>query len=299
MTRACPGPDPHPRVPAYRPPAGAVDCHAHVFGDPASYVAERSFTPPVARGAEWLAMLDVLGIDRGVLVQGSVHGTDNSATAAAILASGGRARGVAVIGPEIDDDALDTLHLAGFRGARLSSVVRGGPGFAALEGVAARIARLGWHLVVHVEQSHHLTELAPRLLATGLPLVIDHMARVKAADGVGDPGFRTLLDLLRGGHAWVKLSALHRRSQQGFPWLDMVPMVHEVVAARPDRVLWGTDWPHPNHYTDMPNDGDLLDGFASWITDEPTRRAILVENPTILYGFPPVVRPELPEGTAR
>lgn len=287
MTRPCLGPDPNTRRPAYTAPPGACDCHAHVFG-PASvypFIAERSFTPPDAPVANYLRMLDTIGIARAVIVQGSVHGTDNSVTFDAIASAPQRLRGVAVVGPDTPEEEIRRLHVRGFRGARLSTVVKGTPSFDFLEAIAAKVKPFGWHIVVHVNRSEELTRLAPRLADTGCALLIDHIARVRLDEGVSSPGFRTLLDLLATGNCWVKISGQHRMSSQSYPWADMRPLVRGVVDARPDRVLWGSDWPHPNQFDEMQNDGDLLDAFAQWVPEENLRRRILVDNPAALYEF--------------
>jgi 2-pyrone-4,6-dicarboxylate lactonase len=284
MTRPCPGPDPTTKPPRFVPPPGAWDCHAHVFGPPETYpfVEARSFTPPTATVRDWLRVLDTLGLARGVLVQGSAHGTDNRVTLDAIAASNGRALGVAVVGPDTTDAELAALHAGGMRGARLSSVVAGGPGLAVIDQVAARIRPLGWHLVVHVARSAELVGLLPHLLAAGLPLVIDHLGHALPEEGEDAPGITTLLELLRLGH-WTKISALHRPSPGPAPWTDVKPLVRRVLRVRPDRVLWGTDWPHVNHYGAMPNDGDLMDAFADWVPETALQRAVLVDNPRHLY----------------
>ena len=173
----------------------------------------------------------------------------------------------------------------GSAGRGLSTVVKGTPGFEHLETIAGKVAALGWHIVVHVNRADELTALAPRLIATGCPLLIDHIARVRREEGLASGGFQTLLQLLGGGNCWVKISGQHRMSTQGYPWADMRSLVRGVVDARPDRVLWGSDWPHPNQYDAMQNDGDLLDAFAQWVPEEGLRRQILVENPAALYGF--------------
>lgn len=287
MTRPCLPPDPSTRRPDYPAPAGACDCHAHVFGPPDlfPYVEQRSFTPPDALVETYLRMLDTIGIERAVLVQGSVHGTDNRAVAKAVSSAPGRLRGVTVIGPDTPESEIRALHAQGFRGTRLSTVVKGTPGFEHLETIAGKVRALGWHIVVHVNRADELTALAPRLIATGCPLLIDHIARVRRDEGVASGGFQTLLQLLSRGNTWVKVSGQHRMSAQGYPWPDIRPLVRGVVDARPDRVLWGSDWPHPNQYDDMQNDGDLLDAFAQWVPEEHLRRQILVENPAALYEF--------------
>ena len=287
MTRPCPGPIRDTRPPRFAAPAGACDCHAHVFGPPAKfpYVAERSFTPPDALVADYLAMLDTVGFERGVIVHGSVHGTDNEVSRRAIAHEPDRLRGVAVVDASFSPDQIAALDAGGFRGTRMSTTVKGGPGFGNLEAIARLVAPHRWHLVVHTMQSAELVDLAPRLLSTGLDIVVDHIGRVLPAEGVGSPGFRQLLALLETGRCWVKISGQSRVSAEGYPWADTLPLVRGVIACRPDRVLWGSDWPHPNYYTEMPNDGDLVDAFAEWVPDPDLQRAILVDNPAALYGF--------------
>ena len=287
MTRPCLPPDPNTRTPIFRAPPGACDCHAHVFGPSSEfpYVEQRSFTPPDALVDTYLRMLDTIGVDRAVLVQGSVHGTDNSLVARAVSSSPNRLRGVAVIGPDSHDSDIQALHKLGFRGTRLSTVVKGTPGFEHLQTIASKVKPYGWHIVVHVNKSEELTALAPELIATGCPLLIDHIARVRLEDGVKSSGFKTLLQLLDRGNCWVKISGQHRMSYQSYPWEDMLPLVHGVIEARPDRVLWGSDWPHPNQFDEMQNDGDLLDAFAQWVPNLALRQQILVVNPSELYEF--------------
>ena len=245
-------------------------------------MAERSFTPPDALVETYLRMLDTIGVERAVLVQGSVHGTDNRAVAQAVASVPKRLRGVAVIGPDTPESEVRALHAEGFRGTRLSTVVKGTPGFEHLETIAAKVRAPGWHIVVHVNRADELTALAPSLIATGCPLVLDHIARVRREEGVASGGFQTLLRLLARGDTWVKVSGQHRMSAQGTPWADMQALVRGVVDARPDRMLRGSDWPHPNQYDGMQNDGDLLDAFAQWVPGEGLRRQVLVENPAAL-----------------
>jgi 2-pyrone-4,6-dicarboxylate lactonase len=289
MTRPCLPPDPDTRRPAYRAPPLACDCHAHVFDDYARWPLSpvRSFTPPEAPVGDFLKMLDTLGIDRGVVVHSSAYGTHTGVSEQAVRAHPDRLRGVAVTAPDTPHADLERLNEAGFSGTRLSTVVKGTLGFDALEAIAARVKPFDWHVAVHVGRSAELVDLAPRLLATGNTIVIDHIGRVRGDEGVGSPGYRTLLDLLSTGRVWVKVSALHRTSSQPAPpWTDMRPLVEGVLQARPDRVVWGTDWPHVNQYDDMQNDGDLLDAFAHWVQDDGLREQVLVRNPAVLYRFP-------------
>jgi len=287
MTRPCLPPDPHTRAPRERPPPGSCDSHAHVFADYARFPlsANRSFTPPEAPLEDYLRMLGTLGVERGVIVHSSAYGTDTRVSEAAVRSAPGRLRGVAVTAPDTAYADLERLNATGFSGSRLSTVVKGTLGFDALEATARRVKPFGWHIAVHVNQSQELVALAARLLAIGNPIVIDHIARVRGDEGVGAAGFRTLLELLRSDRCWVKVSALHRTSAQDAPWDDMRPLVEAVLEARPDRVLWGTDWPHVNQYDAMQNDADFLDAFFAWVPDVSLREQVLVTNPATLYRF--------------
>jgi predicted TIM-barrel fold metal-dependent hydrolase len=271
-------------------PRGAVDCHAHVFG-PVSrfpFSSERSYTPEDCTVEQYEALLATLGVDRCVLVQGGPHGIDNAATLDAIARLGARARGVAVIRPGLGRPALQALHEGGMRGCRMSTVVKGGAGFEHLEALAAETGPLGWHLVLHLRDSHELCALAPRLMTLDVPFVVDHLGHVLGDEGVDAPGFEALLGLLETGRCWVKLASLYRSSSQPAPYRDMLPMIHRVIAERPDRTLWGSNWPHPIFKGAMPNDGDLVDLLPLWAPDEQARRLLLVDNPTALYGFEPL-----------
>lgn len=231
-------------------------------------------------------MLDTLGVERGVVVHSSAYGTDTRASEEAVRSAPQRLRGVAVTDAWTPAEHLRQLDAAGFCGTRLSTVVKGTASFDQLEAIAANVRPLDWHVAVHVGQSVELVALKQRLLAIGNTIVIDHIGRVRADEGVQSAGYQALLELLETGRCWVKISALHRTSSQGYPWRDMQPLVDGIMLARPDRIVWGTDWPHVNQYgDDMQNDGDLLDAFAQWVPDEALRHRILVDNPAVLYRF--------------
>jgi 2-pyrone-4,6-dicarboxylate lactonase len=285
MTKPCLPPKRIVTAPRYRPPAGACDCHAHVFGPSAIYpfVDDRSFTPPVCSVEDYLATLDVLGIDRGIIVHGSVHGTDNRISQDAIATAPERLRGVAVIDSTFTPEAIERLHLGGFRGARMSTIVKGGPGFGNLEAIATLVRPVGWHLVAHVSRPDELVTLAPRLLRTGLTIVIDHVASISLKEGPSAPAFAILREMLETDRCWIKISGLSRRSTEGYPWSDARPLVEALLALRPDRILWGSDWPHPNMYDHVPDDAELVDAFALWVPDVQLQRQILVDNPEKLY----------------
>ena len=289
--------------PGFIPPAGACDCHTHVFGPAArfAFTARRLYTPGDALVEDLFAHQIALGLDRVVIVQPSTYGTDNAATLWGMRALGrGRARGVAVIGPETSDTALAAMRDAGIAGVRLNLQTAGQhdpvAARAALAETAARIRPLGWHIQVFTNLAM-IEALAPDIAALGLPLVIDHMGAARAEQGLGQPGFATLLGLVAAGHAHVKLSAPHRISDlPGYP--DAAPIARALIAANPARMLWGSDWPHPGGsargQTDLgtiepfhaEDDGAGLARLAAWADHDPALlHAILVDNPAGLYGF--------------
>ena len=286
MTRPCPGPDYDIRPPRIKPPPGACDTQAHVFG-PASefpYAEGRGYTPPDCPIESYLKLLDTLGFDRGVIVHGSAHGSDNRVTLHGIAQAPDRLRGVAVVDPEISDNELETMASGGIR---LSTMLKGAFGTEHLEPLADRIKGLGWHIVIHLDRVDEIAELEPRLRALPVDIVIDHLGRVRGSEGISSPGFQALLSLLRdAGTVWAKLSSWYRLSDQGPPYGDMTPLAEALIEARRDRIIWGSNWPHPILWDyPMPNDGDLLDQFMEWAGDDATIHQILVDNPAVLYQF--------------
>ena len=283
----CQGPDRHTRTPRFQMPALACDTHAHVFGPEARFPfsPERSYTPEDCTVEQYAALLQTLGITRKVVVHGGAHGTDNRVSLDAIARLGPSARGVAVIRPGLGHDELQRLHQGGMRGCRLSTVVRGGASFEHLEALAAETLELGWHLVLHLKHSEELVGLAPRLRALQNPFVLDHLGHVRGSEGVDSPGMRAVMELLETDRCWVKLASLYRSSSQPYPHADMLPMIHRVAAARPDRLLWGSNWPHPIYAGAMPNDGDLVDLIPLWTPEPSVQQQMLVDNPARLYGF--------------
>ncbi len=286
MTRPCLGPDPNPRPPKFAMPAGACDTHAHVIGAPEAhpYVAERSFTPPPAPLDAYQALHRALGIERAVIVQPSVHGTDNQVTLEAIAGYGPNARGVAVVDDGVQERELAWLDDGGVRGLRLNVLFGGGVGLHALEPLAERIADMGWHIQLLID-ARDMVELAPRLRRLPVPFVVDHMGHMNVAHGIEHAGFQALLRLVRDGVCWAKLSGNYRISAAGPPYGDAVPFARALIEAGPERMLWGTDWPHPALNDLMPNDGDLLDALDDYAPEPDLKRAILVDNPARLYGF--------------
>ena len=289
MTRPCPGPDYDTRPPKIKPPPGSCCTQAHVFGpaDRFPYAEGRGYTPPDAPIGTYLRLLDTLGLDRGVIVHGSAHGNDNRVSLDGIAHAPDRLRGVAVIDPDAPDSDLEMLAAGGMRGIRLSTMLKGAVGTEHLERLADRIKPLGWHIVLHVDDAKEIAELEDLIRRLPVDLVIDHLGRVRGSQGVGYPGFQALLRLLREtDHVWAKLSSWYRLSDLGAPYDDMTPLARALIEARTDRIVWGTNWPHPILWdVPMPNDGDLLDQFMDWCGDDATRRRILVDNPAHLYGF--------------
>ena len=289
---ACKPPLP-PHPPKLATPADACDTHAHVFGPASSfpYAPDRSYTPPDAPLAKYLAMLDTLGFARGVLVQGSAHGRDNSAMLDALAKHPERLRGVAVLDRSAGRDELRRLDRLGVRGLRFNHFFRGGKlhygGGVTVDDarvLVGAMAELGWHAQLWVD-AKDLPDIVPLLKSWPVPVVIDHMGRTDARAGIGTPGFQALLRLLGEGGFWVKLSGAHRLSDD---WPDYAPArpFHEaLVRANPDRLVWGTDWPYPRIDAEMPNAGHLLDLFNTWTGSEALRRKILVDNPARLYRF--------------
>lgn len=285
---ACPGPDPRPRGPTrFAVPAGAVDTHAHVIGLPPAYpfVDHRSYTPPAASEAAYLAMLDATGMAYGVLVQVSVHGTDNRAMVEVLRRHPRRLRGIAVIPLGLPDRELAALKDAGVVGLRLNILYGGGIGFDQLDRYARLARDMDWHLQFLID-AKDLVPLAPALGALPVPFVIDHWGHFPVSRGLDDPGFRTVEALVRDG-GWVKLSGAYRNTVAGPPYADTIGFCRALHAAAPDRCVWGSDWPHVSHWGPMMNVGDLLDLLADWVPDAAARDRVLVDNAHRLYGFPP------------
>ena len=289
----CQAPDPEIRSPQIAFPARAVDCHAHICG-PASqypYAQERIYTPPDATLEHYLDLLKMLRVDRAVLVQPSVYGTDNQALLAALQAHPKKFRGVAVIGNSIDkinDQQLEQLHTAGIRGIRCNIVDladrSAGLPIASLKKLADRIQVFGWHLelLMHVNEYPNLATVFEHF---PVDLVFGHFGYCHAKQGIQSRGFQGLLELLKNGHAWVKMTGPYRISDGDLPYLDMRPFNDALLKANPSRLVWGSDWPHVMVTKTMPHDADLGDLLGSWVQDENLRKSILVDNPCILYDF--------------
>jgi len=287
--RYCQGPDPDTKSPDFVAPANACDAHCHVFGPAAKFpFAEgRSYTPPDSPFEAFQDLQKTLGLSRAVIVQATCHGTDNTVTLDAIERSNGRYRGVAIVDDGFTEDQFREMDAGGIRGVRFSFArhIGNAPDFTLVNRVVEKIAPLGWHVVIYMEATD-IIENADTLSAMPVPVVIDHMGRVQTKNGVEQEAFQLLLGLLRGrDDFWVKICGAERISSGGQPYHDAVPFAQACIEAAPDRVLWGTDWPHPNIEGLMPNDGDLMNLLPLYAPDEAVRNRILVDNPARLYGF--------------
>ncbi len=279
---------PNPSKPVFVPPPGAVDAHCHVFGpgDVFPYAPERKYTPCDAPKEMLFELRDFLGFSRNVIVQATCHGKDNRALVDALQTAGDKARGVASVGPDITMDELKAMDEAGVRGVRFNFVKRlvdATPKEVFL-GIADKIRQLGWHIVVYFE-AQDLEELTPFLRQLPTIIVVDHMGRPDIAAGVDSAGFQRFVDLMANNeNIWSKVSCPERLSVVGPDgYDDVVPFARRLVETFPDRVLWGTDWPHPNMKTHMPDDGKLTDFIAKIAVNEKYQKALLVDNPMRLY----------------
>ncbi|WP_431921445.1 amidohydrolase family protein [Amycolatopsis tucumanensis] len=275
-----PGPDPNPHAPAIPLPANACDAHCHIFGPTAKfpYAPDRTFTPPEAPKEDLRALHRLLGFERAVIVQSACHGTDHSALLDALETGGGRYRGVALIRPTTPKAEVERLHQAGVRGARLHFTPHLGPAPSReeIDAIVALIRPYGWHIALHVA-GDGIAEHADLVRSLGVQVVIDHMARVDLRQGLDSAAVRSLLRLLETGPVWVKLSGADRIATAPPSMADSVELARLLAAEAPERVVWGTDFPHPNTHGFVPNDGDLADLIAE-ITPDP--EALLVTNAT-------------------
>jgi len=291
----CLPPDPNTRKPSFTPPSNSCDTHFHIFGPPEIFPFQSTeYTPPAAPLEHYLKMTEVIGIERGVVVQPSVHGLDNSATLDAIARSQGRFRGIGRIDDKTTKDELQKLHNGGIRGVRFNLLdrPRGNVKLDVLDRCIEHIVEFGWSVDLHID-GKNLLEQEQRIRAMPLPVVIDHIARIKPVEALTQPPFQLLLDLLKANHIWVKVSGADKicntqvHSYFGLPFVEVIPFARAVIAAASNRIIWGTDWPHSNNFGPghTPNDGDLIDLLAAFAPDEQTRTKILVDNPAALYGF--------------
>ncbi|MDH5359524.1 MAG: amidohydrolase family protein [Gammaproteobacteria bacterium] len=278
---------PRPSKPAFVAPAGAVDAHCHVFGPAAQfpYAEERKYTPCDASRDQLFALRDFLGFERNVIVQASCHGRDNSALVDALHSAGELARGVAVVRPDISVTELQELHAAGVRAVRFNFVKRlvdSTPREVFL-GIAEKIKPLGWHIVVYFE-AQDLEGLIPFLQQLDTTIVVDHMGRPDVSKGIEHEDFQRFVTLMeQNPNIWTKVSCPERLSLQGPPYDDVIPYSRLLVERFSERVLWGTDWPHPNMTSHMPDDGQLVDVIPRIATTAELQHKLLVDNPMRLY----------------
>lgn len=282
----CMAPDPDTKTPAYKPPPGACDAHCHIFGPGSKYpyAPDRSYTPPDAPLERFKELQATLGLERAVLVNASCHGSDNTVVLDAIAQSGGKYRGVANVHASITDAELERLGEGGIRGIRFNFVqhLGGTPDMDEFHALVERVKPLGWHVVLHFD-AKDLLAFDDMLRNLPVPFVIDHMGRVPTRDGLDQKPFAILLETARMDNCWVKICGAERISSAGPPFTDAVPFAQAVLDATPDRALWGTDWPHPNMKSHMPDDGALVDFIPRIAPIEDQQRKLLVDNPMRLY----------------
>jgi predicted TIM-barrel fold metal-dependent hydrolase len=281
-------------------PADACDCHTHIFGDPAQFPfsSGRVYTPETASPDEQVALHRALHVKRVVIVQPSVYGTDNSATLFGMKARGADARGIAVVNDKTADSEFDAMGKAGIRGIRINLATGGNNDPAAarqrFQSAIPRVVKQNWHIQIYANLAV-ITAIKDLVLASPVPVVFDHFGGAKASLGTAQPGFSDLVDLLRSGKAYVKISGAYRASSLAPDYSDVVPLAKALIVANPERIIWGTDWPHPNSDSGRPpnqvtpllqiDDGRLLNQLPTWAPDAATRKMILVDNPARLYGF--------------
>jgi predicted TIM-barrel fold metal-dependent hydrolase len=296
MTSAIPNSSPapvdhrldHPRAPSLRLPPGSCDAHCHIFGPFDRYPLphDRSFTPALASEPMLRRLHDRLGFARSVIVQSRGHGFDHRPLLDALRTGAGRYKGVALVRPTDGDAQIAAFDAAGVCGARVNFLAHLGdrPEPEAVRALAARIKPFGWHLALHVSR-RDIVDYAAVIRSLDLPIVIDHMARPDLADGPDGAAMTALRKLLDGGRVWVKLSGADRLSATGAPFHDALPIARSLAVHAPERMLWGTDWPHVNLQAAIPDDGELVELIEHIVPDEASRRLLLVDNPVRLFGF--------------
>ena len=286
----CEGPDPNPAALLFTPPPGTCDTHFHVFGpsDKFPYAVNRKYTPPDSPLEDYLALMDALGIERGVVVHPNLHGNDNAVTLDAIARSDGRFLGIVKLEATGTFEELKHLNTLGVRGVRFAFNPQHGGTFDSelFDRTAGWCAELGWQIELH-SAPDDLMALAERLARADIPIVIDHMGRVDVSLGIDQEPFRVLLDLVGEDHIWVKLTGADRVTKAGPPYGDVVPFARALIDAAPDRMVWGSDWPHSAYFdsTKMPNDGVLANLLLDFAPDAAVRDRILVGNAARLFGF--------------
>ncbi|PVH28903.1 2-pyrone-4,6-dicarboxylate hydrolase [Pararhodobacter oceanensis] len=278
---------PNPKAPEFKLPAGAVDAHCHVFGPSADfpYAPERKYTPKDQGKDKLFALRDHLGFARNVIVQATCHGKDNRAVMDACRTAGDLARGIASVGAEVTEAELAEMHAAGIRGVRFNFVKRlvEATSPEVFQSIAQKIQPFGWSTVVYFEAAD-LERLVPFLTTLPGIIVVDHMGRPDICKGVDHPDFQRFITLMADNpNIWTKVTCPERLSLTGPPYADVIPFARSIVERFPDRVLWGTDWPHPNMKSHMPDDGELVDFIPQIAPTAEQQRKLLVDNPMRLY----------------
>jgi 2-pyrone-4,6-dicarboxylate lactonase len=291
MPPLTPPPDRHPRTPKLKVPAGAVDTHIHLFGPASQYPfhPDSKYVSEDVLPEHNIALQKVLGLTMSVIISGGGYGTSYQHLEDVLRRYPDRFRGVALLPPQTSKDEIARLDRLGVRGARFVSPQHGAhfPQLGSSAVLLERIVAAGWHIQFYPHRAD-LPEFRDQLLAMGTDVVLDHFANIPADGGVDQPAFRCLLDMLDSGRVWVKLSGPMRCTQEEPPYPSVTPLAKALVQHAPDRLVWGSDWPHVNMTgRTMPNDGDLIDLLLAWVPDANTRRKILVDNPTRLYRLPP------------
>ena len=287
----CIAPDRNPRKPNITLPKGSIDTHVHIFESHFPLFEGRGYNPPDSTLEDLIHLHQTLGIDRVVFTQPSVYGVDNSAILKGMNVLNekipNKARGVCAIKMDASENFLQELHGQGIRGVRLNLDNKGGMPLELKEisKLEDKIKSLGWHLE-YLFPGKDIVELEPVLSNASVPISIGHFAYQPATAGINSDGFKTLLKLVKDGNTWIKISGANRVSETDLPpYDDVLPMARALVEANSDNVMWGTDWPHPNKYEVNPNDGDLVNWFGEWITDDTMRKQIMVTNSELFYDF--------------
>lgn len=286
----CEGPDPNPLTPKFTVPVGTCDTHFHIFGPSGrfAYGPNRKYTPPDSPLEDYFVLMEALGIERGVVVHPNLHGPDNAVTLDAIARSDGRFLGIVKLEASGTFEELKHLHTLGVRGVRFAFNPQHGGTFDAehFDRTSGWCAELGWQIELH-SAPDDLIGLADRLARADIPIVIDHLGRVDVSLGLDQEPFRVLLDLAREDHIWVKLTGADRITKAGPPYDDVVPFARALIDVAPDRMVWGTDWPHSAYFdpAKMPNDGVLMNLLPEFAPEEGVRNKILVDNAARLFGF--------------
>jgi len=281
-------PDPNTKVPKFKAPPKSCDAHCHIFGprDLFPYHPNSTYEPPDAGKDRLKQLHDILGIDRAVIVQASCHGPDNRAMIDAIASSGGAYRGVCIANKEFTDSDFQELHEGGVRGVRFNFVTHlgGTPDLEVMKRILNQVKPLGWHLVIHVN-AEDIIKFEDFFSQFDMQIIVDHMGRVPCDQGTQQQAFQILKEFMHRENWWVKVCGSERISREGPPFHDAIPFARELIKISPDRILWGTDFPHPNISRWMPNDGDLVDLVPLFAEDGDLQKKVLVDNPARLYGF--------------